>query len=285
MRTLDLITWCAAGVAIIAVTLAWWHVRRAHKQAQQVAQQASRVSQLTTAAEDHAEQSSKAVQRAQSQAERAWEQVKFANEQLEQARQEHRASARAELWEWAYALTKASGELVEASQELLRIAFDPHVAPHYRLSTDRHYRQACQRWQDTAFKAVARASPPLEQQSQIITFADVHHRLHGQIEVVLRAAETGTLAGDTALAQQVFKLQQELGSAHRQLQRTVSAHLSTAEDQTPEDQTQHVTGAQVGTPAPNGASARTSAMMSGAHRQSAAADGSRAPSAGTTGTV
>lgn len=248
MGMAEVATWIAAGLAIIAVALAGWQLWVARRQAQEAVRQAGRVSELATTAGGHAEQAAESAQSAHSQSRWAWEQVKLASSQLDEARQEHRASARAEEWEWAYALTMNSRELVDTSHELIRIALDVRVAPHYRRAADRHYRQTCQRWQDTMIKALARTTPNLELQHQVITFAHVHQRLHGHIDVLLRAAETDTLANDDAVTQQVLGRRQELANAHRQLQRTVSTSLATPDtpDTPQETATQQITASKSG---------------------------------------
>ncbi|MFD0922783.1 hypothetical protein [Saccharopolyspora rosea] len=241
MLTPEVLTWIAAGVAVLAVVLAGWQLRRVGRQARHVAQQADRADEKATAAGAHAEAAAAAAERAQNEAHRAWEQVKLASEQLQQAQEEHRASDQAEQWEWAYALTSHGRELVEASQELVRTALDTRVAPHYRLAADRYYRQSCQRWQDTMVKALSRTSPTLELQHRISVFAQVQQRLHGHIDVLLRAAETGTLPGNDAVVQHAHARRQELANAYRQLQRTVSGDLATPRVDPQEVPTQHIT--------------------------------------------
>ncbi|GAA1225527.1 hypothetical protein GCM10009676_04220 [Prauserella halophila] len=223
--------WVAVGlaaVAIVAVSLAGWQLVVARRQAQQMRRLAVRVRDLSTETQNHAGQATEADESARDQARWAWEQVKLANTQLEQAQQENRDSARAEQWEWAYALTTAARELVDTSSELIRVGLDTQVAPHYRQSANRHYRQSCQRWQDTMIKALARTSPSLELQHQLIAFGYVHQRLHGHIDVLLRAAETGTLSDKDPVTQGVHALRHELATVHRQFQRTISASLATA---------------------------------------------------------
>lgn len=234
----QLAPWIAAALAITAVGLAGWQLWVARREARKAIKRADEMRRLVTAAEGHTQQATEAAQSARAQAERAWEQVKLAQSQLDEARQERRASSQTEQWEWAYAVTTAARALVDSSQELIRIALDTHIAPHYRVAADRHYRQTAQRWQDTMIKAVARTSPPLEMQQQIVRFADVHQRLHGYLGVLLRAVETGTLSDDDVLRKQVMGLRQEINNAHRHLQRTVSATLAT-----PDQPTQQITAA------------------------------------------
>ncbi|WP_460957822.1 hypothetical protein [Parasphingorhabdus pacifica] len=234
MGMAEVVTLVAAGVAVIAVAFAAWQLRVARRQARQAVRQAGRADELATVIESHAKQAAGSAQSAHTQAQWAWEQVKLASGQLEEAKQEHQASARAEQWEWAYALTMTARELIDSNQELIRTALDAQVAPHYRRGADRHYRQSCQRWQDTMVKALSRTSPTLEVQHQVIAFAHVHQRLHGFIDVLLRAVETDTLVSDDAVTRQVLGLRQELASAHRQLQRTVSTSLATPDDAPPE---------------------------------------------------
>ncbi|GAA1209034.1 hypothetical protein [Prauserella alba] len=231
MRTAEVALWVAVGlaaVAIIAVSLAGWQLVVARRQAQQIRRLAAGVRDLSTQTQSHAGQAAEADESARDQARWAWEQVKLANTQLEQAQQENQASAQAEQWEWAYALTMAARELVDTSTELVRIGLDTQVAPHYRQSANRHYRQSCQRWQDTMIKALSRTSPSLEVQHQLIAFGYVHQRLHGHIDVLLRATETGTLSDKDPVAQSVHALRHELANVHRQFQRTISASLATA---------------------------------------------------------
>lgn len=246
MGIVEVAALAAASVAVIAVALAGWQLRVARRQARQAVQRVSRAGELATAIEGHAQQAAGSAQSAHAQAQWAWEQVKLASGQLEEARQEHRASARAEQWEWAYALTTTARELIDASQELVRITLDTRVAPHYRRAADRHYRQSCQRWQATVIKALARTSPDLEVQHQVIAFAHVHQRLHGHIDVLLRSVETDTLAADDAVTRQVLGLRQELAGAHRQLQRTVSTSLATSDDDSQAAPTHQVAGARTG---------------------------------------
>ena len=221
MRMEELVTWIAAAVAIIVVGIAGWQVWLARREARAVAERSEAVRRMAADAEANAQKATESAEAARTQAERAWDQVKLARGQLEEARQEHRASTHAEQWEWAYAVTMTARELVDSCNELIRISTDTRMAPQHRLSADRHYHQASQRWQETLVKAVARTEPDLEMQQQLITFATVHQRLHGHLGVLLRAIETGTLADGDGLADRVHGLRQELGSAHRQLQRTV----------------------------------------------------------------
>ncbi|OLT43086.1 hypothetical protein BJF85_03110 [Saccharomonospora sp. CUA-673] len=225
--------WVAVGlaaVAIIAVSLAGWQLVKARRQAQQIHRLALQVRDLSTETQHHAGHAAEADQSARDQARWAWEQVKLANTQLEQAQQDKQASTQAEQWEWAYALTMAARELVDASTELVRIGLDTQVAPHYRQAANRHYRQSCQRWQDTMIKALSRTSPSLEVQHQLIAFGYVHQRLHGHIDVLLRSVETDTLSEKDPVAQGVHALRHELANVHRQFQRTISASLATVGD-------------------------------------------------------
>lgn len=226
MQVGELITWIAAGFAIIAAGLAGWQLWLSRQESRQATQRTEEIRRLAAIAEGHAQKAAAAAQAAQGEAQRAWEQVKLAQGQLEEARQQHQASHQSEQWEWAYAVTMTAGELVDASHELVRIAMDPQVAPHYRLSADRHYRQVSQRWQDTMVKALARTAPDLQMQQQVITFAHVHQRLYGHVGVLLRATETDTLTPDDALTKQALGLGQELNNASRNLQRTLSASLA-----------------------------------------------------------
>jgi hypothetical protein len=226
MRTVELATWIAAALAVVAVALAGWQLGRARRQTRDAEQRANRIRDLASTVESHAEQSAREAQNARSQARWAWEQVKLATSQLEQARAEHRASSEAEQWEWAYALTGNARELVDASQELIRVALDTHIAPHYRLAGERHYRQTAERWQETMTKALARSAPTLEVQHQVLTFAQVQHRLHGQVSVLLRATETGTLSDGDSLTKEVLETGQELENVRRNLQRTLSTTLA-----------------------------------------------------------
>lgn len=228
MQTGDLVGLIAAGVAVLAVVIAAWFVARARAQAREALEHASKARELLGTVEQHASQAAESSHNAREQSERAWEQVKLASGQLEEARQEKRETAQAEQWEWAYALTTASRELVDSGKELIRIALDPRVAPHYRLSADRHYRQACQRWQDTLVKTLARTQPALETQHEMSTFAQVHQRLNAHIGVLLRTVETDGVSENDALARQVTGTRQELDNAHRRLQRTISSSLSTS---------------------------------------------------------
>ncbi|MCP2254609.1 hypothetical protein LY13_003378 [Prauserella aidingensis] len=231
MRTAEVALWAAVGlaaVAIVAVSLAGWQLVVARRQVQQIRRLAVKVRDLSAETQSHAGQAAEADESARDQARWAWEQVKLASTQLEQAQQENQASAQAEQWEWAYALTMAARELVDTSTELIRIGLDTQVAPHYRQSANRHYRQSCQRWQDTMIKALSRTSPSLEVQHQLIAFGYVHQRLHGHIDVLLRATETGTVSDKDPVAQSVHALRHELANVHRQFQRTVSASLATA---------------------------------------------------------
>ncbi|KAA5830013.1 hypothetical protein ABT337_09365 [Saccharopolyspora hirsuta] len=228
----QLVTWIAAGLAVVAVGIAGWQLWLARREARAAVQRSEAMRRLVAASEAHSEKATKAAQNARAQAERAWEQIKLAQAQLDEARQERRASTQTEQWEWAYAVTTSARELVDSSQELIRTALDAQVAPHYRVAADRHYRQTAQRWQETVIKAVARTSPPLETQQQIVKFVDVHQRLHGQLGVLLRAVETDTLSEGDALSRQVLGLRQELNSVHRHLQRTISASLSTPDTPT-----------------------------------------------------
>jgi hypothetical protein len=226
MRIVELATWIAAGLAVIAAALAGWQLRRARRRAREAEQYANRIHKLASEVESHAEQTKLAAQNASSQARWAWEQVKLTASQLAQARAEHRASGAAEQWEWAYALTGNARELVDASQELIRVALDANIAPHYRMAAERHYRQTAERWQETMTKALARSTPTLEVQHQVLTFAQVQHRLHGQVGVLLRATETGTLSDGDSLTKEVLETGQELENVRRHLQRTLSTTLA-----------------------------------------------------------
>jgi membrane protease subunit (stomatin/prohibitin family) len=250
MRTDELATWIAAGVAIIAVGVAAWQLWLAHRRAGQVEQLARRIREMARSTEGHAEQAAGAAQGAHSHARWAWEQVKLASSQLAEAQQEHQASTEREQWEWAYAMTTTAKELVDCSQELIRIALDGQIAPHYRTAAQRHYGQVCQWWQETAIKALARTSPTLELQQQVITFNGVHQRLHGSVGVLLRAAETEPLTENDALAKQALQAGQELAGAHRHLQRAVSTSLTTAPNP-PEGAARHSAGSVAGPSAPS----------------------------------
>ena len=252
MRIVELTTWVAAGLAIIGVALAAWQLRKAHHRAQLVQQHASRTQALLEETEKQAARAEHEARQASAQARWAWEQVKLASTQLEQAQSEHRASSDAEHWEWSYALTTSAREAVDASNELIRIALDSHVAPHYRLAAERHYDQTTTRWQETMTKALARTEPTLELQHQVLTFTRVQHRLHGYVGVLLRAAETGTLSANDQLGQQARAAGHELENVRRQLQRTVNdslvgAHLDNA-DATPHGQTANRVRALEGRP-------------------------------------
>ena len=228
MRVEELATWVAAGLAIIAVALAAWQLRKAYQRARTAEQNANRIHALATEAESQATRAEREAQHASSQARWAWEQVKLASSQLEQAQSEHHASSEAEHWEWSYALTTCAREAVDASSELLRVALDSQVAPQYRIAAERHYTQTTTRWQETMTKALARTEPTLELQQQVLTFTQIQHRLHGYLGVLMRAAETGTLGSADALTNQALASGQELETARRQLQRTVSATLASA---------------------------------------------------------
>ncbi|MDI2031431.1 hypothetical protein QFW96_22575 [Saccharopolyspora sp. TS4A08] len=221
------LTWIPAILALVAVGVAGWLLWSARKASEETAQRAEAVRRMAGAVEASAEKTGRAATTATEQAERAWEQVKLTRSQLDDARQERQASTQAEQWEWAYALTTAARELVNSCHELIRVSLDTQVAPHYRQSADRHYRQAGQRWQDTMIKAIARTQPPLEMQQQVATFAEVHQRLHGHIGVLLRAVETNTLGEGDTLTKQIHGMRHELNNAHRNLQRIVSSNLST----------------------------------------------------------
>lgn len=234
MRMVELVTWIASGLALVAMVVAGWQLVRARRRARTSSELLERVNTLTAATEAHAQRAEREAEQARSQARWAWEQVKLATSQLEHARSEHRAIARAEQWEWGYALTRCSRELVDASRELVRVALDQQVAPHYRLAALRYYQQSSGRWQDTMTKALARTDPTLEVQHQVLAFAQVQHRLHGQVGVLLRAAETGSLADSDPLARQARGAGEEMETARRQLQRTLSATLAgTSTEPTP----------------------------------------------------
>jgi hypothetical protein len=234
MRIVELATWVAAGLAVAGVALAAWQLRKAYQRARQAEQYAGRVQVLAEKTDQQAARAEREALQASSQARWAWEQVKLASRQLEQARSEHRASSEAEYWEWSYALTTSAREAVDASNELIRITIDSQAAPHYRTAAERHYEQTATRWHETMTKALARTEPTLELQQQILTFTRVQHRLHGHIGVLLRAAETGTLAEGDRLSKQAIASGQELESVRRHLQRTVNdslvgAHLDGAQ--------------------------------------------------------
>lgn len=226
MRTVDWVTWIAAGLAIIAVAVAAWQLWRARQRAAEAARFEQRIRELGAAVQGQADRAEREAAEASSQARWAWEQVKLATSQVEQAKQEHRASDQAEQWEWAYALTNTARDLVDSSQELVRIALDTQVAPQYRLAANRHYSHATQRWQETMTKALARTTPTLQVQDQVATFAQVQNRLHGQLGVLLRAAETGNLSHGSPLSNHVVGMGKELETVRRHLQRTISAELS-----------------------------------------------------------
>lgn len=226
MRIVDVATWLAAGLAVVAVVLAAWQVGRAHRRLREADHYANRVHELASQVESHAVQAQREARNASSQARWAWEQVKLANKQLEQAQTEHRSSDEAEQWELCYALTVSARETVDAGNELVRATLDAQVAPHYRLAADRHYRQTAARWQETMTKALARTDPTLEVQHQVLTFTQVQHRLHGLIGVLLRAAETGTVSESDAVAKEALGAGQELENVRRNLQRTLSATLA-----------------------------------------------------------
>ncbi|SFS66219.1 hypothetical protein [Saccharopolyspora flava] len=251
------LTWIPAILALVAAGVAGWLLWSARKTAEETAQRADAVRRMAGAVEANADKTGRAATTATEQAERAWEQVKLTRSQLDDARQERQASTQAEQWEWAYALTTAARELVNSCHELIRVSLDTQVAPHYRQSADRHYRQAGQRWQDTMIKAIARTQPPLEMQQQVATFAEVHQRLHGHIGVLLRAVETNTLGEGDTLTKQIHGMRHELNNAHRNLQRIVSSNLST-----PQQAPGQNGGYQVGGSPSNGA-ATNGAVTSG----------------------
>lgn len=226
MQTVDVVTIVAAGLAIIAVSVAGWQLRRARRQAREATMRLNAAHKVVPAAETASERAQRAAEEARGQARWAWEQVKLASSQLEQAQTEHRATTVAEEWEWAYTVTRAAQELADAGRELIRMALDTQVAPHHRVAAERHYHQASQRWQETIIKALARTSPSLEVQHQVNTFAQMQYRLHGQVLKLLRAAETDTLAEDSPLSKQVIGAGQELETVRRQLQRTISSSLT-----------------------------------------------------------
>lgn len=226
VRVLDLVTWIASGLALVGVAIACWQLTRARARMRAAQQLAGRMAEQVTAAEAHATQAGTEAEEARSQARWAWEQVKLANAQLERARDEHQSSGLAEQWEWAYALTRSSTEMADAGGELVRIALDQQVAPRYRLAALRHYQQASGRWQETMAKALARTEPTLEVQHQVLTFAQVQSRLHGQVGVLLRAAETGSLSQSDPLADQARGAAQELEAARKRLRRTLSSTLA-----------------------------------------------------------
>ncbi|HKN96096.1 MAG TPA: hypothetical protein VJX10_03180 [Pseudonocardiaceae bacterium] len=225
MRVVELATWVAAGLTITGVALAAWQLRKARQRMRLVERHEGRVRVLVKQAEKQAARAEHEALQASSQARWAWEQVKLASSQLEQAQAEHRASSEAEHWEWSYALTRSAREAVEASSELIRIALDSKVAPHYRLAAERHYDETTTRWQETMTKALSRTEPSLELQHQVLTFTRVQHRLHGYIGVLLRAAETGTVSANDRLSQQAVASGQELETVRRRLQRTVNDSL------------------------------------------------------------
>lgn len=231
----DVLTWVAAGLAVLAAALSGWQLWRARRRARQAVRRAGETGEHAVAAQRHAERAGAEAQQARGQARWAWEQVKLATRELEHARAEHRAAARVQQWEWAYALTTRARELVEASQELLRVALDTQVAPRYRLAAERGYRQAGARWQDTMIKALAQVAPTLQVQQHISTFAVVLHRLHGQLGVLLRAVETGTLSSDDPLPRQTVEASQELDNARRTLQRAISDSLTNPDTDPPAD--------------------------------------------------
>lgn len=243
MTMAELTTWIGAATALVAVAAAIVATRQlwvARRHATYAKEQMGRSEKSAAAAQDEAERADASAQRAHDQARWAWEQVKLASDQLADARKEHEASVHVEQWEWAYALTTTARELVDTSHELIRIGLDARVAPHYRRAADRQYRQTCQRWQDTMIKAAARISPSLELQHQVITFANVHQRLHGHVDMLLRAAETDTLGADDPMPRQVLGLRQELANAHRQLQRTISDTLSSTDEGAERAQTKQI---------------------------------------------
>jgi hypothetical protein len=238
--TVQLVTLIAAGLAVITVGVAGWQLWRSYRRTAEATRQADRVRELAEAVEDLAKQTEKASQDARSHAKWAWEQVKLAAGQLEQAQAEHRATSQTEEWEWAYALTLVARELVESSQELIRVAVDGQVTPNYRLAAERHYQQSAQRWQETMTKALSRTKPTLQVQHHVATFAQVQHRLHGQVGVLLRAAETGTLSSGDALTQQILGVGQELETVRRHLQRTISSDLAALEPPRDRQATQQI---------------------------------------------
>ncbi|TWH19108.1 hypothetical protein [Prauserella rugosa] len=292
MRTAEVAIWVAVGlaaVALVAVSLAAWQLVVARRQAQQMRRLAATVRDLSAATQNHAGQAAESDESARDQARWAWEQVKLASTQLEQAQQENRASAQAEQWEWAYALTMAARELVDTSTELVRVALDTQVAPHYRQSAYRHYRQSCQRWQDTMIKALSRTSPSLEVQHQLIAFGYVHQRLHGHIDVLMRSTETGTLSDQDPVTQSVHALRHELANVHRQFQRTVSNSLATSgetelhEAAVPDAETRSIHAAPAPEPAAGESADHTAANHTAADRTAADRELARtsAPRTGT----
>lgn len=227
MRMLEVVTWGAGGLAILAVGLACWQLWRARQRAAEVTRRVDEAREVAAAAERNATKAEQQAATAHEHARWAWDQVQLAHKQLEQAQLEHHDSAKAEQWEWAYALTMRARELVDATQELVRVALDKQVAPHYRMAAQRHYNQGCQRWQDTMIKALARARPSLEIQQRLTTFVQVHERMYGQMGLLFRAAETDTLAPGDQLTTNVIGASHELESTRRALQRTISESLST----------------------------------------------------------
>jgi hypothetical protein len=250
VHSVELVTWIAAGVVLVAVAVAGWQLMGARRRMRDAARHTERMRELAATGEAHAEQARQQAEDARGQARWAWEQVRLAAGQVQQARGERRAGERTEQWEWAYALTRAARELVEAGQELIRVALDTQVTPRYRLAAEQQYHQAGQRWQDTMIKTLSRTTPTLALQHQVNTFACVAFRLHGRAGVVLRAAETGTLTSGDTPSRQAIEAGQELESVRRQLQRTISTDLATTDTPSEGEPTQHLATQHLATTTP-----------------------------------
>ena len=249
VNIVDVATWIAAAVAVIAALAAGWLAWSARRAAGSSAERATRIRTWAAAVEEGAERAERGAKSADTQAARAWEQVKLASKQLDEARQETRTRDHIDQWEQAHALTMAARRLVETTHEMVNIAADTHAAPEYRLAGEPRYRDAVLRWQETLVKSLARTPPSPEVHDPLVSFVTVHSRLHGQLGALVHGVSSQTLRQGDPLVQQVIGLRQEFEEAHRQFQRAVGQSLVTQNPEAGTRQIESIPASQGAVPA------------------------------------
>jgi hypothetical protein len=227
---LDVVTWAATGLAVIATAVSGWLTWSTRRQTRSAAAYAATSGNRAKIAEDRAEQAERAVHAADAHATRAWEQVTLARTQLQEARGERNQQFRADQWEKAHAMTMAARHLVDSTGELINLAANGQTAAEYRVSGNPKYQQAAAKWQEVLVHSVAGLPEDVEVHQLLIAFSNVHLRLHGQLGLLLRDA--GNHALNPADLKRIGLLRQELDDSYRRFQRALSRSIV---NQYPED--------------------------------------------------
>lgn len=230
MPLLDVVTWAATGLAVIATAVSGWLTWSTRRQARRAAAHAASSGHRARIAEERAQQAEQAVQAAEGHASRAWEQVTLARTQLQEARGERNQQFRADQWEKAHALTTAARHLVDSTGELINLAANAQPAAEYRVSGNPKYQQAAAKWQEVLVHSVAGLPEDVEVHQSLIVFSDVHLRLHGQLGLLLRDA--GNNALNPADLRRIGLLRQDFDDSYRRFQRALSQSIV---NQYPED--------------------------------------------------